>query len=147
MRFISPDAKRQDAASAYLHPKLQSGKHPNLHVLVSSQVARVSFENKRAVGVELKLNLDWHAGTESQQIVGSVKARELVIVSCGAFGTPPLLERSGVGDSEILQRAGASLWPRYTESVRIIRIITSSCTLTTPAWRSKKPSTHFSVAV
>jgi alcohol oxidase len=35
-----------------------------------------------------------------------VKARRLVVVTCGACGTPPVLERSGVGDKRILERAG-----------------------------------------
>lgn len=36
----------------------------------------------------------------------TVKARKLVIASSGACGTPPLLERSGVGERDILTRAG-----------------------------------------
>ena len=38
-----------------------------------------------------------------------VRARKLVIVSCGALGTPPVLERSGIGNPEILGRASDSL--------------------------------------
>ncbi|KAI0839680.1 alcohol oxidase-like protein [Hypoxylon sp. FL0890] len=41
MRYISPDGKRQDTAHAYLHPRLNDGKHRNLHVLVESKVIRV----------------------------------------------------------------------------------------------------------
>ena len=35
-RFISPESKRQDAASCYLHPRIRDKKHPNLHVLVET---------------------------------------------------------------------------------------------------------------
>ncbi|KAK8085726.1 hypothetical protein PG997_006997 [Apiospora hydei] len=37
-KFIGPEGKRQDAATCYLHPRLRDGKHPNLHVLVESQI-------------------------------------------------------------------------------------------------------------
>jgi len=64
-------------------------------------------ENKRASGVEYTPN------PEFQAIIGltahptkTVKARKLVVVTCGACGTPPVLERSGLGDSKFLARAG-----------------------------------------
>ena len=37
-RYVGPNGRRQDAAHRYLHPKLQSGDYPNLHVLVEKQV-------------------------------------------------------------------------------------------------------------
>ncbi|KUI66369.1 Alcohol oxidase [Cytospora mali] len=104
-RFISPDGKRQDAASCYLHPRLRDGKHPNLHVLVESKVQRVLIDNKRAVGVEIGPTPLFHPDSADQPL-RSVKARKLVIASCGACGTPALLERSGVGDPKVLDRAG-----------------------------------------
>lgn len=114
MRYISPDGKRQDAASRYLHPKLQDGQHPNLHVLIQTKVVRVLFDhdnNKRAVGVEYmpKSSGAGNDDDKSSPPAQNVKARKLVIVSCGACGTPPVLERSGVGNPEILQRAGVPL--------------------------------------
>ncbi len=102
-RYISPEGRRQDAATCYLHPRLNDGKNPNLHVLVESQVVRVLFENKKASGVEFRPN-PLFGGDASQ--IRIVKARKLVIVSCGACGTPSLLERSGVGDPTVLQAAG-----------------------------------------
>ncbi|KAH7146790.1 GMC oxidoreductase-domain-containing protein [Dactylonectria estremocensis] len=106
LRYVSPDGKRQDTAHTYLHPKLQDGKHPHLHVLVESKVLRVLFdENKRAVGVEYTPNPDFQAVTGPL----TVKARKLVVVSCGACGTPSVLERSGLGDPEVLKRAGVPI--------------------------------------
>ncbi|KAI1170795.1 alcohol oxidase-like protein [Nemania sp. FL0916] len=105
MRYISPGGKRQDAAHAYLHPRLQGGGHLNLHVLVESRVVRVLFDDdKKAVGVEFKSRADPEAdGTRI------VRAKRMVIVSCGALGTPSVLERSGIGSGEILRRAGIDL--------------------------------------
>ncbi|KAI1842173.1 hypothetical protein JX266_011581 [Neoarthrinium moseri] len=95
-RYVSLDGKRQDAAHQYLHPRLQDGEHPNLHVLVDTSVVRVTFEGKRASGVTYQ-----SSGAEAR----TVKARKMVVLSCGACGTPSVLERSGVGDKAILERA------------------------------------------
>jgi choline dehydrogenase-like flavoprotein len=110
-RYVSPEGKRQDTAHQYLHPRLEDGQHKNLHVLVESKVIRVVFDDdKRAVGVEYTPN------PEFQPVIGltghptkTVKARKLVVVTCGACGTPPVLERSGVGDSKYLARAGVKV--------------------------------------
>ncbi|KAI8959823.1 putative alcohol oxidase [Daldinia sp. FL1419] len=102
-RFISPDGKRQDAAHAYLHPRLQDGNHPNLNVLVESQVIRVLIDdNKNATGVEYRPNPKF----QDDITVRSVRARKMVVLSSGTLGTPSILERSGIGSAEILKRAG-----------------------------------------
>lgn len=103
-RFVSPDGKRQDTAHRYLWPLLEDGKHPNLHVVVESQVVRVTFEGKRASGVVYRTNKDSQPGT-----LRTVKARKKVVVSCGAIGSPLLLERSGIGKPEILEAASVSI--------------------------------------
>ncbi|KAI0398755.1 alcohol oxidase [Xylaria palmicola] len=101
VRFVSPDGERQDTASRYLQPRLQDGAHPNLHVLVESEVVRVIFDDKKASGV---VYLPKTQGATSQ----TVNAKKLVIISAGAFGTPTILERSGIGDPEALRRVGIS---------------------------------------
>ncbi|KAK6065625.1 GMC oxidoreductase [Seiridium cupressi] len=107
LRYVSPDGKRQDTAHTFLHPKLQSETYPNLHVVVESQVHRVIFDGKKAVGVEYRPNPAFQASIGlTQTPLRVVKARKMVVVSCGACGTPPVLERSGVGSSEVLKRAG-----------------------------------------
>lgn len=107
LRYVGPDGRRSDAAHGYLHPRLESGKYPNLHVLVESQVLRALFENKTAVGIEYRPNPDFQDAVPTTPTPARrVTARRMVILSCGALGTPLLLERSGVGDAHILQRAG-----------------------------------------
>ncbi|RYP12343.1 hypothetical protein DL765_007389 [Monosporascus sp. GIB2] len=106
-KYVSPQGQRQDVAHKYLHPRLNDGTHPNLHVLVESQVVKVIFDDsRRASGVKFRPN----PGMQSNPVGGpgkrTVKARKLVILSCGSLGTPPILERSGVGNPEILKRAG-----------------------------------------
>ena len=111
-RYVGPNGRRQDAAHRYLHPKLQSGvEYPNLHVLVEKQVVKVLFDdNKRAVGVEYQSNPKYLANPEflatAYTALRSVRARKMVVISAGANATPGILERSGIGDPQILQRAG-----------------------------------------
>lgn len=110
-RYVGPNGRRQDAAHRYLHPKLQSGDYPNLHVLVEKQVVKVLFDDqKRAVGVEYQTNPKYLANPEflstGYTARRTIKARKMVVLSAGAIATPGILERSGVGDSKILQSAG-----------------------------------------
>lgn len=107
LRYVNPDGRRQDIAHTYLHPRLEDGKHPNLHVLVESQVLRVLFEETTAVGIEYRANPDFQAAMPlALAPPRTARARRMVIVSCGALATPLLLERSGVGDARVLLRAG-----------------------------------------
>ncbi|KAI0599724.1 GMC oxidoreductase-domain-containing protein [Biscogniauxia sp. FL1348] len=115
LRYVSPEGRRSDTAHAYLHPRLRDGQHPNLHVIVEAQVVRVLFEDdgdgaKRASAVEYAPNPRFHPGAEGQQQRRrTVRARRLVVVSCGACGTPSVLERSGIGGAAVLARAGVPL--------------------------------------
>ncbi|MBU9731531.1 GMC family oxidoreductase [Klebsiella variicola] len=90
------DGKRSSAANCYLHP---IEKRKNLTVITDVQVMRVVFENKRAVGVELK--------TESS--TSTVMARREIILTAGAIGTPKIMLHSGIGAKEELQQKGISL--------------------------------------
>ncbi|KAK7965976.1 uncharacterized protein PG986_000253 [Apiospora aurea] len=109
-KYISPDGRRQDTAHTYLHPLLRDGKHPNLHVLVETQVVRVLFDgDRRASGVEFRPNPAIQSSAETSKATRSVAAKKLVVVSCGTLGSPPILERSGVGDPAVLERAGVPL--------------------------------------
>ncbi|KAK0610929.1 putative glucose dehydrogenase [Immersiella caudata] len=101
-KLVSPEGKRQDTATRYLKPLLADDKHLNLHVLVEHQVTRVLFDGTKAVGLEYKPNPDFRP---EEPTIRSIKANRTVIASCGALGTPLLLERSGVGNPSILSRA------------------------------------------
>lgn len=103
LRYVGPDGRRQDAAHRYIHPKLESGKYPNLHVLVETQTVRILFENERAMGIEYQPNSKFNKSGGGVRTVG---ARKLVVLSSGANGSPLILERSGIGNKNILERAG-----------------------------------------
>ncbi|KAI1089459.1 putative alcohol oxidase [Rostrohypoxylon terebratum] len=100
VRYVNPDGRRQDTAHKYLHPRLQDGKHPNLHVLVESQ----------ATGVTYRPNPAFQSTEDSSKDnIRMLKARKMIILSAGPLGTPLVLERSGVGDPQILKRAGVPI--------------------------------------
>ncbi|UHD45877.1 choline dehydrogenase [Aureimonas altamirensis] len=84
---------RMSAAKAYLRP---ARSRKNLSILTEAQVARVVFEGRRAVGVELR------QGGRDRRIA----ARRGVILSAGAVQTPQLLMLSGIGPSEHLRDTG-----------------------------------------
>ena len=93
-----------------MHPILAS--QTNLHLLVEQKTIRVLFDDdKRAIGVEYCANPLAKAAPNPDQpatvgAISTMKARKLVVVSSGAFGTPLILERSGVGASDVLKKAG-----------------------------------------
>ena len=88
---------RASTARSYLRPAM---KRPNLQVVTGALVHRVLFDNslggKRATGVEFS-----RGGTVEQ-----AHAAAEVILSAGAIGSPHILQLSGVGDPEHLERAG-----------------------------------------
>lgn len=85
---------RSSAARGYLQPAL--GRR-NLQVLTGTEVVRVLLDRGRAVGVEVM-------GADGR--VSRVLARKEVILSAGVAGSPAILERSGIGDPQVLAAAG-----------------------------------------
>ncbi|KAF9002443.1 hypothetical protein BDQ17DRAFT_1356870 [Cyathus striatus] len=66
------------------------------------RVVRVIFEGNKAVGVEY---VDDIIGDGTGRTLTSiVRASRLVVVSAGAFGSPAILERSGIGARSILEK-------------------------------------------
>ncbi|PBP22123.1 hypothetical protein BUE80_DR006921, partial [Diplocarpon rosae] len=112
LRYVSPSGMRQDTAHTYLRPLLNEDLKCSLQVLVQHKAIRVLFdEERRACGVEVIRNVVVHP---ESKILGAgtktiVKARKLVVISCGACGTPSVLERSGIGSADILHEASVPL--------------------------------------
>ena len=87
------DGERCSAAKGYLTPNLG---RPNLKVITKALSRRIVIEEGAASGIEYE-----HDGATRQ-----VNARREVIISGGAFGSPQLLQLSGIGDAEELKQLG-----------------------------------------
>jgi choline dehydrogenase len=85
--------RRASTAVAYLRPALRQG---NLRVETSALAQRILFEGQRAVAIEYK-----QAGT-----LRTARARKEILISSGAYNSPQLLQLSGVGPGELLQKHG-----------------------------------------
>jgi len=85
------NGRRNSLYRAYVHPWLD---RPNLTVLTGATVRRVTFDGRRASGVEVL-----HDGE-----VKRIGARIEVVLSLGAIQTPKVLMHSGIGDREELDR-------------------------------------------
>ncbi|KAL4248407.1 GMC oxidoreductase family protein [Abortiporus biennis] len=93
---------RSDVPHHYIYNK-QDNK--NLQILSGCLVKRVIFEGTQAVGVEYVH--DKRLYPDSSQVgVITARATRLVVVSAGAFGSPVILERSGIGSKSILKEFG-----------------------------------------
>ena len=88
--------RRASTARSYLQPAL---KRPNLQVVTGALVHRVLFDGTRAVGVEYSRN----GTTERVDVAGEV------ILAAGAIGSPHILQLSGVGDPNHLERASIAV--------------------------------------
>ena len=96
MQFNIGNGRRQSAAVSFLHPIL---KRTNLSLATEATVDRIEFEGTKAKGI-----------TYSQDgRVVTVNAAKEVILASGAFNSPQLLMRSGVGPAEHIREAGISV--------------------------------------
>ena len=80
----------------------------NLYLRCNARVSRVLFDgNNKAVGVAYVPSRNRTSGGKVQETV--VKARKMVVISSGTLGTPQILERSGVGNGELLNKLGIKI--------------------------------------
>jgi choline dehydrogenase-like flavoprotein len=87
------DGRRESGVTAYLNSARQ---RRNLKIVTDAPVTRVLFDGRRATGIEMARD-----GVRSV-----VKAGREIIVACGAYGSPQLLQLSGIGDAAALQALG-----------------------------------------
>ena len=88
--------QRQSIFRSYAFPYMD---RPNLTVLTDALVTRVTFQGKRATGVEIVHD------SEIRHIGAGLE----VVLSLGAIHTPKVLMQSGIGDQMELQRLGIPL--------------------------------------
>jgi choline dehydrogenase len=89
------NGRRESGVTAYLN---SARRRPALKIVTGALVTRIVFEGRRAIGVEI----------EQGGVRSLVQARREVIVACGAYGSPQLLQLSGIGDAAALQSLGVA---------------------------------------
>jgi choline dehydrogenase-like flavoprotein len=92
-RVTQRDGQRWSAADAYLR---SAARRPNLTVLTSSHASRVSFDGRRATGVEYLRGGRRHRAAATREVV----------LCGGTVNSPQLLMLSGVGPAQHIRRLG-----------------------------------------
>ncbi|QIE44202.1 choline dehydrogenase [Pseudohalocynthiibacter aestuariivivens] len=96
MHMTVKNGVRWSAANAYLRPAMQ---RPNLTIITGAMTRKIVLDGKRATGVVYEKGGEKH----------TVKCRKEVLVSSGPIGSPHLLQRSGIGPSDVLRKAGIAV--------------------------------------
>ena len=95
-QYALADGRRMSAARGFLKP---ARRRHNLQVVTSALTKSIVIEGGRATGVRFKYN-----GFERE-----VCARREVVLSAGSIASPQILERSGIGDGELLKQYGVEV--------------------------------------
>ena len=90
-QLTTRNGKRCSTAVAYLKP---AKSRNNLEIKTHAQVTKVLFENRKAIGVEY---------LQHGQL-RTLKANKEVVLSAGAIQSPQLLQLSGLGDANFLNK-------------------------------------------
>ena len=99
-QLTQKNARRCSSAKAYLD---DAKARKNLKIMTNRQVKQLHVNEGRAVSIEFDGGL-------------IVSAKVEIILSCGAVGTPRLLQLSGIGDPAVLKDAGIKI---VTESPEV----------------------------
>ncbi|TEB34577.1 alcohol oxidase [Coprinellus micaceus] len=87
--------RRSDTAHNFLYNQSDSN---NIVIRTESRAIRVLFEGTCATGVEYVV--------VGQEVISKAHAAKLVVLSSGAFASPAILERSGIGSEQVLRKHG-----------------------------------------
>ncbi|KAJ5707986.1 aryl-alcohol dehydrogenase [Penicillium malachiteum] len=96
---IDSEGKRSNSASAYYKP---AEPRQNLYFLTNALVERILFDESnppKAIGVQYSL----------EGVLKTAQARNEVILAAGAFQSPKILQLSGVGRAELLEKHGIDI--------------------------------------
>lgn len=92
-RTVTPNGRRASTARGYLDTAKQRN---TLTIVTHATTDRILFEGKRAVGVS------YLVGSSTNAV--QAKARKEVLLCAGAIASPQILQRSGVGPAELLNK-------------------------------------------
>jgi choline dehydrogenase-like flavoprotein len=94
--------ERCHAGVAYLTPVKD---RKNLHIVTGAMVQRILFEKEDNISKAVGRFVVYEIAGETRH----VRVRKEVILAAGAFGTPQMLELSGIGDAGLLRKEGINV--------------------------------------
>ena len=92
-QLTARNGRRWSTAVGYLRP---ARRRPNLRVVTGAHAHRLVLEGRRAAGVRYAVGAHVH----------EARARAEVLLCAGAIGSPQILQLSGVGPAELMDRHG-----------------------------------------
>ena len=90
---------RRSSYRSFLNKKIRNRK--NLTIITNTQVSKVLFKNKKAIGVQC---IESNANKDQ-----NVYASSEVIISAGSISSPQILQLSGIGDEQHLKELGINV--------------------------------------
>ncbi len=95
-QFTASRHRRWSSARAYLH---DAKTRANLDIVTGALVRRVVLEDGRATGIEF----------QAKGGLRRAEAHREIVLSGGSYGSPQMLQVSGIGPGEVLRRAGVEV--------------------------------------
>ena len=90
---------RRSSYRSFLNKKIRNRK--NLTIITNTQVSKVLFKNKKAIGVQC---IESNANKDR-----NIYANSEVIISAGSISSPQILQLSGIGDEQHLKGLGINV--------------------------------------
>jgi choline dehydrogenase len=90
---------RRSSYRSFLNKKIRNRK--NLTIITNTQVSKVLFKNKKAIGVQC---IESNAHKDR-----NIYANSEVIISAGSISSPQILQLSGIGDEDHLKGLGINV--------------------------------------
>ena len=90
---------RRSSYRSFLNKKIRNRK--NLTIITNTQVSKVLFKNKKAIGVQC---IESNAHKDR-----NIYANSEVIISAGSISSPQILQLSGIGDEQHLKGLGINV--------------------------------------
>ena len=90
---------RRSSYRSFLNKKIRNRK--NLTIITNTQVSKVLFKNKKAIGVQC---IESNAHKDR-----NIYANSEVIISAGSINSPQILQLSGIGDEQHLKGLGINV--------------------------------------
>lgn len=110
---VAPDThERSHSGKAYID---RAAKRANFHLMTAAHVEKVIFEPRNKKTRSPGINVTLSASPEDDAVatgvlisykgeLRTIKARKEVILCAGTFGSPQLLELSGIGNKDLLDK-------------------------------------------